>query len=262
MVIHGGIDGFSRFVVFLNCSTNNTSDTVIQLFKAAVREYGLPLQVRSDHGGENVKVCNYDVMLNYIKSHLFFVLLFGLQVAHYMIQNSVHENPMLTGSSTHNQRIERLWRDVYRCVVGVYHQLFYFLEESGRLNPLSEIDLYCLHLVYLPKINEALATFVDGWNRHSLSSEHNLTPLQLFETGLIMNGNPNNSVLVDSDTQQDESTHDPPSVEVPPTVFSINTEQITHLNLLLQNEAYIYTNFNINMYDIVRQFAHHCDVSH
>ncbi len=56
MVVHGGIDGFSRFVVFLKCSTNNSSDTVLQLFSAAMREYGLPRQVRSDKGGENVKV--------------------------------------------------------------------------------------------------------------------------------------------------------------------------------------------------------------
>ena len=56
MVVHGGVDGFSRFVVFLKCSTNNLSDTVLQLFKAAVREYGLPHQVRGDQGGENVKV--------------------------------------------------------------------------------------------------------------------------------------------------------------------------------------------------------------
>ena len=57
MVVHGGIDGFSRFVVFLRCGNNNLSDTVLGLFTAAVREYGLPMQVRSDRGGENVKVC-------------------------------------------------------------------------------------------------------------------------------------------------------------------------------------------------------------
>lgn len=56
LVVHGGIDGFSRFIVYLNCGVNNLSDTVLELFKSAVKEYGIPLQVRSDHGGENVKV--------------------------------------------------------------------------------------------------------------------------------------------------------------------------------------------------------------
>ena len=59
MVTHGGIDGFSRFIVFLRCSTNNTSENVLRLFRTAVREYGLPRQVRSDRGGENVKVSMY-----------------------------------------------------------------------------------------------------------------------------------------------------------------------------------------------------------
>lgn len=63
LVIHGGIDGFARFIVYLRCSANNTSGTVLSLFRAAVREYGLPDQVRSDRGGENVKVLMIKVLL-------------------------------------------------------------------------------------------------------------------------------------------------------------------------------------------------------
>lgn len=55
-MVHGGIDGFSRFIVYLGCNTNNTSDTVVQLFIKAVLDYGLPDRVRCDKGGENVKV--------------------------------------------------------------------------------------------------------------------------------------------------------------------------------------------------------------
>lgn len=57
LVVHGGIDGFSRYIVFLSCSTNNTSDTVLDLFtKAVFKYYGLPDRIRCDKGGENVKV--------------------------------------------------------------------------------------------------------------------------------------------------------------------------------------------------------------
>ena len=56
VVIHGGIDGFSRRVVYLHTSDNNRADTVSNLFRAAVNECGWPSRVRSDKGGENVEV--------------------------------------------------------------------------------------------------------------------------------------------------------------------------------------------------------------
>ena len=59
MVIHGGIDGFSRLPVFLKVSPNNTARTVLEAFRQAVSCYGLPERVRSDKGGENVLVAEY-----------------------------------------------------------------------------------------------------------------------------------------------------------------------------------------------------------
>lgn len=88
-IIAGGIDGFSRFVVFLKC-TNNKAETVYKCFRIGVDEYGTPVNVRSDQGMENYKI------------------------AEYMTETRGLSNAgMITGKSTHNQRIERLWRDVF-----------------------------------------------------------------------------------------------------------------------------------------------------
>ena len=59
LVIHGGIDGFSRLVTYLQCSNNNRADTVLNAFDEAVRLYGVPSRIRSDKGGENVDVWDY-----------------------------------------------------------------------------------------------------------------------------------------------------------------------------------------------------------
>ena len=90
-------------------------------------------------------------------------------------------NSVIRGSSVHNQRVERLWRDVYRVVMQQYKNLFYYLEQHRLLDPLNESDLYALHYVYLPRINRALSEFQHQHNYHPLRTEHNLTPMQLFE---------------------------------------------------------------------------------
>ena len=56
IVIHGFIDGYSRLIVGLRASDNNTADTVLELFLDAARVYGVPSRMRGDHGAENLYV--------------------------------------------------------------------------------------------------------------------------------------------------------------------------------------------------------------
>ena len=42
------IHGYSRLIVYLNASSNNKADTVLQLFLNAVQQYNLPSRVRTD----------------------------------------------------------------------------------------------------------------------------------------------------------------------------------------------------------------------
>jgi len=48
IIIHGGIDGFSRRIIYLRASSNNRADTVLNLFQGTVMECGWPSRVRSD----------------------------------------------------------------------------------------------------------------------------------------------------------------------------------------------------------------------
>ena len=160
-VIHGAIDGFSRTIVYLKCSDNNRASTVLELFQDAVHQYGLPCNVRSDLGGENVDVWRY-----MISSH------------HY------DYSCVITGSSVHNERVERLWRDVHRCVASVYAEIFMVWKRNHLLDPLNETDIYCLHYIFLPRINKCITEFKESWNHHSLSSEGNMSPYQLFLEGV------------------------------------------------------------------------------
>lgn len=164
IVIHGGIDGFSRIPVYLAASSNNCAETVLQHFLEAVATFGLPSRVRADKGGENVLVCEY------------------------MLQHPNRgpgRGSFITGRSVHNQRIERLWRDVFSACTGHLYHLFYSMEEGGLLDPIDDIDLFALHFVFLPRINQQLESFKVAYSRHKLRTEHNRTPLQLWTRGLL-----------------------------------------------------------------------------
>ena len=174
IVIHGGLDSFSRMIVFLHASTNNRASTVLQYFQSAVEHYNLPSRVRSDLGMENI------------------------EVARFMLQErGLHRGSHITGKSVHNQGIERLWCDVNRVIVSRFFNIFLFLEQSGILDPTDEVHLFCLHLAYIPLINNAINQFIGQWNNHPVSTQCNFSPNQLWIQGILNSRNSGYQVVTD-----------------------------------------------------------------
>ncbi len=161
-MIHGAIDGYSRLITYLNCNTDNCASTVLSQFIQATILYGLPSRVRSDHGGENIQVA------------FFMNLVLGLQ-----------RRSHITGESVHNQRIERLWKDVFLHVLQPIYSTFYSLEDSELLDPGNDIHKLSLRIVFLPHIQSRLQHFKEAWNQHALRTENNKTPTQLWTEGML-----------------------------------------------------------------------------
>ena len=74
-------------------------------FEESTAIYGIPSRIRCDHSLENV------------------------QVAEFMFQQrGLNRGSVITGSSVHNQRVERLHKDVYEGVLSFYVAVFASLE--------------------------------------------------------------------------------------------------------------------------------------
>ena len=150
--------------MYATLTDNNRAETVLELSIKGVQEFGLPSRVRSDHGLENVRV------------------------AQYMLENrGLNRGSIITGSSVHNCRVERAHKDVYAGVLCHFANIFSGMEDMGLLDPLNEVHLFSLHFVFIPRINRALQHFTNQWNNHPVSSEHQLSPLQIFAYGILEN---------------------------------------------------------------------------
>lgn len=206
-VTHGGIDGFSRLITYLGCATSNDSGTVLRLFTTAATVSGLPSRVRSDHGYENLHVA---FLMNILRG----------------AQRGSH----ITGESVHNQRIERLWRDVHKEVTGSFYTLFYALEDAGHLSPDNALHRFVLQLVFLKEINDRLETFRLAWNQHRLRSEGNRTPEQIWLDGMLQQQNSSHTSTNEVFAETDSVLH-----RLRQRLEEFNVESNAESNILVEN---------------------------
>lgn len=214
MVIHGCMDGYSRRIMFLRCSANNLAETVLELFLDAVKMDGnlWPSRIRVDKGVENVLVC--DAMIQ---------------------ARGEGRGSFIAGPSTHNQRIERLWRDVFRCVCHLYYYIFYAMESTGILDTNNPVHLFTLHLIFIPRINKALDEFREAFNHHKVRTERNCSPNQMWINGMFHPDNPLAHAELDEEPYDLEmyghDPHGPSSVGSDNNVI-VEAVHLPHDNLL------------------------------
>lgn len=67
----------------------------------------------------------------------------------YMLDMHNNElSSLITGSSNHNEHIERMWRDVHQSVTSIFASTFWALEADDILDCLNELDVFVLHCVF------------------------------------------------------------------------------------------------------------------
>ena len=146
----------------MHLSTDNKAATALKVFIKSVKEYGIPSRIRLDGGTE----------FNHIE-YLMNIL------------NGENRGSVMRGASVHNQRIERLWRDVFCKALDRFYKVFKHMEDHHILDTADPIHMFSLQYTFTPRIQRCLQNWVQAHNSHPVRTERNKTPLQLWYSGSL-----------------------------------------------------------------------------
>ena len=171
----------------------------------------VPMSVRGDKGGENLLVSNF----------MFFT-------------RPDEPKAFMAGRSTQNQRIERIWRDMRKDVVNYYRSLFYHFVAKYGVDFDNPLTVYCIHYLFIPRINEDLKRFANSWNMHRLRTEKgNKTPNMLLQQAQHLNPPPlpldaDENYGADENYDPEEPEDDLPQVIIDSIQCALNASQLQY----------------------------------
>ncbi|CAM4571446.1 unnamed protein product [Leuciscus chuanchicus] len=111
-------------------------------------------------------------------------------------------------------------------VTNVFYHALHTLENEGYLDLSSTTHIFACQYVFLPRLQNNLDNFREGWDNHPIQTEQNLTPNQLWDVGQMQNpiADPDNA---EEDISRQDNGHT--GVTVPILQSPLNPEQMEQL---------------------------------
>ncbi|XP_013381978.1 uncharacterized protein LOC106152794 [Lingula anatina] len=161
--VHGGIDGYSRRIIWLEvASTNNDPYVVCSYFANAILKInGLPNVVRADRGTENTNIAQMQTFLRGANND----------------NRGMLNTSFLYGRSTSNQRIESWWSKFGSMGMTTWIEHFKELTGQGIIDTSNNLDIECCRYCYMHVLKLELDKIKMLWNTHYIrASRHHGCP--------------------------------------------------------------------------------------
>ena len=151
--IQGGIDGYSRRILWLEVGiSNNKPAFIAKYFVGCVKVAGgTACIVRANLGTENTYVAGIQRFLRNDSCDSFF-----------------KDKSFMYGRSISNQQIEALWSQLRRRCASWWMEHFKELRGSGLYCDSNPVHVDCLRFCYMGLIRDELHRFARLWNNHRI----------------------------------------------------------------------------------------------
>ena len=157
--MHSCIDGFSRYLIWLEvASSNKKTELIAKFYLDAVKSLeGIPLQIKADNGTEHS-------LIEPMRLHL------------PALNGNLEINNFSIITSPQNQRIESYLSVLQRDRLGWWRRFFQDSVDLELLNTDDPVILDCIHYCFTGIIRGELNSVKDDWNSHIISRSHKSGP--------------------------------------------------------------------------------------